>query len=141
MFPLTLTTVLAAAVPYVRRDAVVLPVIDPTDRAEIELMLDAVDGVIVTGGCDVEPPRYGADADPETGPPAPLRERVALALCPALVERGQTPPPVYRRVHSTNRPARRPGLLAGSPVRRRQYGPQLGRLLASRPSPGACEAS
>ena len=79
----------AAAVPYVKavRRAgalpVILPVIDPDDRDEIDSILDAVDGVVVTGGCDVEPALYGADVAPETGP----RDATEIALCRALVER------------------------------------------------------
>ena len=83
----------AGAVPYVKavRRAgalpVILPVIDPDDRDEIDSILDAVDGVVVTGGCDVEPARYGADAAPETGPLDPKRDATEIALCRALVER------------------------------------------------------
>ena len=46
----------------------ILPVIDPDDRDELDAVLDAVDAVIVTGGCDVEPSLYGAAQAPETGP-------------------------------------------------------------------------
>lgn len=85
----------AAAVPYVkavrRAGAIplVLPVVDPDDRAEIDSLLDAVDAVIVTGGCDVEPARYGADPAPETGPLDPRRDATEIALCRVLVERDQ----------------------------------------------------
>ena len=83
----------AAAVPYVKavRRAgalpVILPVIDPDDRDEIDSMLDAVDGVVVTGGCDVDPARYGADTAPETGPVDERRDDTEIALCRALIER------------------------------------------------------
>jgi putative glutamine amidotransferase len=98
----------AAAVPYVKavRRAgaipVILPVIDPDDRAELDLALDAVDAVIVTGGCDVEPERYGADAIPETGPVDPLRDATELALCRALVERDQPTLCVCRGIQVLN---------------------------------------
>ena len=98
----------AAAVPYVKavRRAgaipVVLPIIDPDDRAELDLALDAVDAVIVTGGCDVEPERYGADPIPETGPVDPLRDATELALCRALVERDQPTLCVCRGIQVLN---------------------------------------
>jgi putative glutamine amidotransferase len=80
-------------VPYVKavRRAgalpVILPVIDPDDRDEINSMLDAVDGVVVTGGCDVDPARYGADTAPETGPVDARRDDTEIALCRVLIER------------------------------------------------------
>ena len=83
----------AAAAPYVKavRRAgavpIVLPVIDPNDRDELDSLLDAVDGVVVTGGCDVEPARYGAVAAPETGPLDSRRDDTEIALCRVLVER------------------------------------------------------
>lgn len=98
----------AAAVPYVKavRRAgaipVVLPVIDPNDRDEIYLALDAVDAVIVTGGCDVEPARYGATQAPETGPIDPRRDDTEIALCRALVDRDQPTLCVCRGIQVLN---------------------------------------
>jgi putative glutamine amidotransferase len=98
----------AAAVPYVKavRRAgaipIVLPVIDPSDRDEIDTVLDAVDAVIVTGGCDVEPARYGATPAPETGPIDPLRDDTEIALCRALVERDQPTLCVCRGIQVLN---------------------------------------
>jgi putative glutamine amidotransferase len=81
---------------------VVLPVIDPTDADEIARVLDAVDAVIVTGGCDVEPERYGAIAAPETGPVDARRDDTELALCRALVERDQPTLCVCRGIQVLN---------------------------------------
>jgi putative glutamine amidotransferase len=98
----------AAAVPYVKaaRRAgaipVILPIIDPDDREEIDLALDAVDAVIVTGGCDVEPARYGAEPAPETGPVDPRRDDTELALCHALIERDQPTLCVCRGIQVLN---------------------------------------
>ena len=98
----------AAAVPYikaVRRAGaipVILPIIDPDDHAELDLALDAVDAVIVTGGCDVEPARYGAVQAPETGPLDARRDDTELALCRALVERDQPTLCVCRGIQVLN---------------------------------------
>lgn len=98
----------AAAVPYVKavRRAgavpVILPVIDTDDRDELDSVLDAVDAVIVTGGCDVEPARYGATLAPETGPLDPRRDDTEIALCRALVERDQPTLCVCRGIQVLN---------------------------------------
>jgi putative glutamine amidotransferase len=98
----------AAAVPYVKAVSragaipVVLPIIDPDDRAEIDRALDAVDAVIITGGCDVEPARYGAAQAPETGPLDARRDDTEIALCNALVERDQPTLCVCRGIQVLN---------------------------------------
>src|SRR5437879_624228 len=94
----------AAAVPYVKavRRAGALPVIDPDDGDEIDAILDTVDGVVVTGGCDVDPARYGADVAPETGPLDPRRDVTEIALCRALIERDQPTLCVCRGIQVLN---------------------------------------
>jgi putative glutamine amidotransferase len=98
----------AAAVPYVKAvrragaQPVILPIIDPDDRGELDAALDAVDAVVVTGGCDVEPALYGAVAAPETGPLDPRRDNTEIALCRALVERDQPTLCVCRGIQVLN---------------------------------------
>ncbi len=98
----------AAAVPYVKavRRAgaipVILPVIDPDDRDELDAALDAVDAVIVTGGCDVEPSLYGAAQAPETGPLDPVRDATEIAVCRAVIERDQPTLCVCRGIQVLN---------------------------------------
>jgi gamma-glutamyl-gamma-aminobutyrate hydrolase PuuD len=98
----------AAAVPYVKAVQragaipVVLPVIDPADDDEIARVLDAVDAVIVTGGCDVDPSRYGAQPAPETGPIDARRDDTELALCRAVIERDQPTLCVCRGIQVLN---------------------------------------
>jgi putative glutamine amidotransferase len=98
----------AAAVPYVKAVQragaipVILPIIDPADRAELDAVLDAVDAVVVTGGCDVEPARYGAELAPETGPLDARRDDTEIALCQALVERDQPTLCVCRGIQVLN---------------------------------------
>ncbi|WP_077801890.1 gamma-glutamyl-gamma-aminobutyrate hydrolase family protein [Streptomyces sp. JHA26] len=44
-----------------------------------------LDGLVVAGGPDVEPARYGAEPDPRTGPPARARDAWELALIGAAL--------------------------------------------------------
>ena len=53
-----------------------------------ELMLDAVDGLLLTGGRDIEASVYGAEPDPRNEPGDAIRDRVELALARAARERG-----------------------------------------------------
>jgi putative glutamine amidotransferase len=63
--------------------AVLLPVAEPEDAAA---MLDMVDALIVTGGCDVDPANYGADPEPLLGPTDLVRDAADLAITRAAVE-------------------------------------------------------
>ncbi|HXV57413.1 MAG TPA: gamma-glutamyl-gamma-aminobutyrate hydrolase family protein [Gaiellaceae bacterium] len=56
--------------------AVLLP---PTPDA-VEETLDAVDGLLLSGGPDLDPETYGAEAHPETNGVRPERDRAELAL-------------------------------------------------------------
>jgi putative glutamine amidotransferase len=56
------------------------PVLLPPTEDGVEETLDALDGVIFSGGSDLEPSLYGQDAHPETHDVAPDRDRAELAL-------------------------------------------------------------
>lgn len=47
-----------------------------------------LDGLVVAGGPDVDPARYGAERSPRTGPPAPERDAWELALIDAALSAG-----------------------------------------------------
>jgi putative glutamine amidotransferase len=47
-----------------------------------------LEGVVIAGGPDVEPVRYGSQAEPRTGPPAVERDEWELALIGAALDRG-----------------------------------------------------
>ena len=49
--------------------------------------LDGLDGLLVAGGADVDPARYGAAADPHTGAPRRDRDEWELALIDAALAR------------------------------------------------------
>ncbi|MFI1886591.1 gamma-glutamyl-gamma-aminobutyrate hydrolase family protein [Streptomyces jumonjinensis] len=65
--------------------AVMLP---PDAPAAAEAVVARLDGLVIAGGADVEPVRYGADADPRTGPPARERDAWELALIHAALSSG-----------------------------------------------------
>jgi putative glutamine amidotransferase len=58
--------------------AVVL--LPPADPDTAPAVLARVDGLVVAGGADVDPSRYGADVDPRTGGVRPDRDAWELAL-------------------------------------------------------------
>jgi putative glutamine amidotransferase len=66
--------------------AVMIP---PDGRFEYEPdeILDLLDGLILAGGNDIDPARYGADPHPETHHLVPERDRSELALATRVVER------------------------------------------------------
>ena len=62
-------------------------VLVPPDDGSIEEVLDAIDGLIFSGGNDLEPEEYGAAAHPATGGTNPERDRAERALLDAALER------------------------------------------------------
>ena len=63
---------------------IVPPIIDPAQAPDI---LDHVRGLVLTGGEDVDPARYGAAAHPKLGAIDPVRDAVELALIAGAHER------------------------------------------------------
>ncbi|MEU6808696.1 gamma-glutamyl-gamma-aminobutyrate hydrolase family protein [Streptomyces sp. NPDC046831] len=62
--------------------AVMLPPDAPEQAAATVARLD---GLVIAGGPDVEPARYGAEPDPRTGPPSRARDAWELALVEAAL--------------------------------------------------------
>ena len=50
-------------------------------------LLDLVDGLMLAGGCDVDPASYGARPHPQTGGSWPARDRFELGLVHRAIER------------------------------------------------------
>lgn len=73
---------------YVRHvsGAGAVPVLLPPVAGDAEV-LDRLDGLVVAGGADVDPARYGAERSPRTGPAAADRDEAELALLAGAVER------------------------------------------------------
>ena len=62
------------------------PVLLPPDAPERAAELAArLDGLVLSGGPDVAPVRYGADPQPQCGPPSPERDAWELALAEAAL--------------------------------------------------------
>jgi gamma-glutamyl-gamma-aminobutyrate hydrolase PuuD len=59
----------------------------PPDEDGVKEVLDALDGLVFSGGNDMEPEEYGAESDPATVGTNPERDRGELALLQAALER------------------------------------------------------
>ena len=62
-------------------------VLVPPDENGIDEVLDTLDGLVFSGGNDLEPEEYGAEAHPETTGTNPERDRGELALLEAALAR------------------------------------------------------
>ncbi|MBW5423134.1 gamma-glutamyl-gamma-aminobutyrate hydrolase family protein [Streptomyces sp. BG9H] len=60
----------------------------PDDPSYARSVVTRLDGVVIAGGPDVEPVRYGAEREARTGPPARERDAWELALIEAALESG-----------------------------------------------------
>jgi putative glutamine amidotransferase len=81
----------AALVPLAYVDAIEhaggRPVIVPPSDEGVEETLDALDGLLLSGGEDIDPTHYGADPHPETAGVRPDRDRAELALLQGALAR------------------------------------------------------
>ncbi len=67
--------------------AVLLPPQEPVDPEIAAQVVDGLDGLIVTGGGDVAPERYGAERHEKTDPLNAMRDAWEDALLAAAIER------------------------------------------------------
>ena len=93
------TTAYVKAVYRAGGTPLVLPVVDPSD---VDALLDAVDAVVITGGCDVDPASYGHYPDEQLGPIDPRRDASDLAIARAVVARNLSTLAVCRGVQILN---------------------------------------
>jgi len=63
------------------------PLLVPPVAEGVDETLDALDGLLFSGGADVDPETYGHEPHPETGGVRPERDRAELALLAAALER------------------------------------------------------
>jgi putative glutamine amidotransferase len=59
----------------------------PPSEDGVEETLDALDGLILSGGSDLDPETYGQEPHPETNDVAPERDRAELALLEGALQR------------------------------------------------------
>jgi putative glutamine amidotransferase len=63
------------------------PLVLPPQDDALEETLDALDGVVLSGGADLAPEHYGHDLHPATAPDQPVRDRFELDLVTRALER------------------------------------------------------
>jgi gamma-glutamyl-gamma-aminobutyrate hydrolase PuuD len=63
------------------------PLLVPPSTEGIEETLDRLDGLLFSGGSDLDPELYGQDAHPETNGIVPQRDRAEIALLRAALDR------------------------------------------------------
>lgn len=68
--------------------AMLLPPALPDSAEAAAAVLGGIDGIIIAGGADVDPARYGAARDEHTGPARPDRDSWELALTRGAIANG-----------------------------------------------------
>jgi gamma-glutamyl-gamma-aminobutyrate hydrolase PuuD len=63
------------------------PLVVPPAEDGVEETLDALDGILFSGGTDLDPGLYGAEPHPETDPPRRQRDRAELRMLEAALKR------------------------------------------------------
>ncbi|MFI9331275.1 gamma-glutamyl-gamma-aminobutyrate hydrolase family protein [Kitasatospora sp. NPDC052868] len=63
------------------------PVLLPPQDGGVERLIGALDGLLLAGGADIDPARYGAEPHPRTGSPQPHRDRWESDLLAAALDR------------------------------------------------------
>ncbi|HEY0695416.1 MAG TPA: gamma-glutamyl-gamma-aminobutyrate hydrolase family protein [Kribbella sp.] len=70
----------------VERARAVPVLVPPSVRATVPVLVERLDGLIISGGGDLEPSLYGEEPHEETSPPQPQRDRFEFALLRAAIE-------------------------------------------------------
>ena len=60
--------------------------VPPSVRGTVPILIERLDGLIFSGGGDIEPSLYGEEPHEETGPPQPQRDRFEFALLRAAID-------------------------------------------------------
>lgn len=59
-----------------------------TPGSDVDELIERLDGIVLSGGPDIDPVRYGKDRHPDVGPVEPEIDAFELALCRAALTRG-----------------------------------------------------
>jgi putative glutamine amidotransferase len=78
------------------------PVLVPPSEDGVDETLEALDGIVFSGGSDVDPSLYGEEAHPETDSPQARRDAGELALLRAALERDMPTLAICRGVQLLN---------------------------------------
>ncbi len=78
------------------------PVLVPPSEEGVDETLEALDGIVFSGGADVDPSIYGADPHPETDSPQARRDAGELALLRAALDRDMPTLAICRGVQLLN---------------------------------------
>jgi putative glutamine amidotransferase len=77
---------------------------DPLVVDDPDELLDRLDGLVLTGGCDIDPATYGAEPHAQTGGTSPERDEFELALARAALLRDMPLLGVCRGMQSSTCP-------------------------------------
>ncbi|GIP37211.1 peptidase C26 [Paenibacillus sp. J31TS4] len=77
-----------------------LPYLD--ERADLERIVDQIDGLLLTGGPDLDPIYFGEEPLRGLGRVTPARDRLEMALTPLVIERGKPVLAICRGVQVLN---------------------------------------
>ena len=96
----------AALIPFAYVQAVeragARPLLVPPSEDGVDETLDALDGLLFSGGADLDPDLYGAEAHPATNGVRPARDRAELALLEGALARDMPVLAVCRGVQVLN---------------------------------------
>ncbi|MBV7363278.1 gamma-glutamyl-gamma-aminobutyrate hydrolase family protein [Actinomycetaceae bacterium TAE3-ERU4] len=67
---------------------ILIPPCEEVDQSCLQDLLSRIDGIILTGGVDVNPALYGQEMHPRTDQPRPERDNLDFALLAAAEEKG-----------------------------------------------------
>ena len=90
--------------PDALRRAGALPVLLPweTDPERLDAMLERLDGLLLSGGEDIDPTLYGEERLPLCGTPDPERDAMETALCRLALERDMPVLAICRGIQMLN---------------------------------------
>jgi len=77
-------------------------IVIPPVEEDAEETLDSLDGIVFSGGADIDPARYGAEVHPETDTPQTRRDAGEMALLQAALERDMPTLAICRGVQLLN---------------------------------------